>query len=48
MRHFQVNWCLFFWRENSNVVEITKKGLTFEKTLPLNAEKMHIFVSISK
>ena len=28
-----------FWRENSNVVKITMKSLTFELNLPLNHER---------
>ena len=34
MRYLQVISCLVFWRENSNVVEITKENLTFEKNVP--------------
>ena len=33
--HFEIFWSIVFWRENSNVVEITKETLTFEKNLPL-------------
>ena len=32
---FSCNLVSTFWRENSNVVEITKESLTFEKNLPV-------------
>ena len=32
---FSSNLVSTFWRENSNVVEITKESLTFETNLPV-------------
>ena len=40
MCRFLSNLVSCFWRENSNVLEITKESLTFEKTLPLLCLKM--------
>ena len=34
MCHFQIIWCLIFWGETSNVVEIIIETLTFEKNAP--------------
>ena len=36
-----------FWRENSNVVEITKESLTFEKIVPLQIYSHHFFTKNS-
>ena len=33
---FSSNLVADFWRENSNMVQITKDNLTFEKNLPLD------------
>ena len=37
---FSSNLVSAFWRENSNMAEITKESLTFEKNVPLRNEKI--------
>ena len=39
MCRFLSNLVSCFWRENSNLLEITKESLTFEKTIPLLCQK---------